>query len=346
MTASATQTTIRPKSDHDEEQLLQLFWNRAQLKKDFAKLKLERDRLMDRIRQQEGATLRAQQQLEQLEGLLVDPQQAANAAVFYQLRGIWQHCRKKLTRFARDLSARQTDREHQREISRFQQLRQAENSVIEQQIARLAKISAKQEAELRACGEERQKLNSFWHFFRRRKLNARFASLRESYEATVCQIEQLQAKKRELAKQPQPTFDGLSLEGKRLINLAIIALAQQLLLHFYKQDVAVMAREASVRSVSEIEYGGLNKCRELNGIIDKRLKKLDSVEDLAGKVHQRAEFLRRDAKYRRDTDTVPEAGSFAHTQIDPGSAGTDRHGYIQLNVLAEEYWDIYTVLLT
>ncbi len=346
MSASATQTSIRVKSDQEEEQLLELFWNRAQLKKDFAKLKLERDRLMDRVRQQEGATLRAQQQLEQLEGLLVDPHHAANAAVFYQLRGIWQHCRKKLTRFARDLSARQRDREHQQEIHQFVQTRQAEYDVIDQQISRLGSVSAKQEAELRECAEERQRLSAFWRFFKRRSLNARFASLGASYESTVSRIERLQATKRELGKQPQPVFDSLSIEGKRLINLAIIALAQQLLLHFSKHDVANMAREASVRSVSDVDYGGIHQCRELNKAIDKTLKRLDMAEDLPGKVHQRAEYLRRDTRYRRESDTVPEAGSFARTQVDLKDTGQHGAGYIDKNVLAEEYWDIYTVLLT
>ncbi len=346
MNASATQTSIRVKTDQEEEQLLELFWNRAQLKKDFAKLKLERDRLMDRVRQQEGATLRAQQQLEQLEGLLVDPHHAANAAVFYQLRGIWQHCRKKLTRFARDLSARQREREHQREILQFVEARQAEYDVIDQQLSRLSSVSEKQEAELRNCAEERQKFSSFWRFFKRRSLNARFASLGAAYESTVSQIERLQATKRELAKQPQPGFDALSIEGKRIINLAIIALAQQLLLHFSKNDVANMAREASVRSVSDVDYGGVYRCRELNEAVDKRLKKLDMAEDLPGKVHQRAEYLRRDTKYRRESDTVPEAGSFARTQVDPQDTAKHGAGHIDQNVLAEEYWDIYTVLLT
>jgi len=342
MPSSATQTLIHGKPDREQEQLLQLFWNRAQLKKEFEKLRRERDRLMDRIRQQEGATLRVQQQLEQLEGLLVDPRQAANAAVFYQLRGIWQHCRKKMTRFARDLNARQQDREHRRDIARFQQERQAEYDVIDKQLELLLKISARQEAELRACGEQLRKVNGFWHYFKRRTIKARFAHLHDSFESTVSQVANLRAAKRELARQPSPCFEGLSTEGKRLINVAIIALAQELLLHFSRHDVARLAREASVRNVTDVAYGGIQQCRELNGMIDRILKSLDTVADLADKVHHRAGLLRRSAKYRRESDTVPEAGSFGKIPRKPGTSGHD----IEVNVLTEEYWDIYTILLT
>ena len=72
------------RKDEEDERLLRLFWNRAELKREFAKLRRERDRVVDHLRQQEGATLRAQQRLDQLEGLLADPLRAANAAVFYQ----------------------------------------------------------------------------------------------------------------------------------------------------------------------------------------------------------------------------------------------------------------------
>jgi predicted nuclease with TOPRIM domain len=58
------------KKERDEEQLLQLFWNRAALKKEFAKLRGEGNQLTERLRQQEGANLRVQQRLEELEAML------------------------------------------------------------------------------------------------------------------------------------------------------------------------------------------------------------------------------------------------------------------------------------
>ena len=54
----------------EEERLMQLFQNRAGLKKAYADLKDEFHLLRDRLKQQEGATIRVQEQLDALGDLL------------------------------------------------------------------------------------------------------------------------------------------------------------------------------------------------------------------------------------------------------------------------------------
>jgi hypothetical protein len=70
----------------DSEKLLNLYWNRAELKKEFAGMRKLRFKLEDRIKHQEGATARLQQKLDHLEDLLLDPDWASNVVVFYQFR--------------------------------------------------------------------------------------------------------------------------------------------------------------------------------------------------------------------------------------------------------------------
>ena len=70
----AKNLSSKPESD-DEERLLKLFWNRAELKKEFATLRREGEDLKAKLQKQEGVTMRAQQRLEQLEGMLSDPLQ-------------------------------------------------------------------------------------------------------------------------------------------------------------------------------------------------------------------------------------------------------------------------------
>ncbi len=74
----------------DEERLMQLFQNRAGLKKAYADLKDEFHLLRDRLKQQEGATIRVQEQLDALGDLLADPRTGFGALVFFQLRGLWK----------------------------------------------------------------------------------------------------------------------------------------------------------------------------------------------------------------------------------------------------------------
>ena len=47
---------------------------------------------------------------------------------------------------------------------------------------------------------------------------------------------------------------------KRSINLMILAFAQQLYLHFEEDDLAVMAKEASEKSVGAVNYGTKAEC--------------------------------------------------------------------------------------
>src|SRR5271170_7052001 len=95
----------------EEERLMQLFQNRAGLKKAYADLKDEFHLLRDRLKQQEGATIRVQEQLDALGELLADPSTGYSALVFFQLRALWKICHQQLSAFATDLTRQQEARE-------------------------------------------------------------------------------------------------------------------------------------------------------------------------------------------------------------------------------------------
>src|SRR6202167_4902042 len=95
----------------EEERLMQLFQNRAGLKKAYADLKDEFHLLRDRLKQQEGATIRVQEQFDALGDLLGDPKTGFGALVFFQLRSLWKTCHQQLSTFATDLTRQQEARE-------------------------------------------------------------------------------------------------------------------------------------------------------------------------------------------------------------------------------------------
>src|ERR1700719_439678 len=113
----------------DEERLMQLFQNRAGLKKAHADLQDEFHLLRDRLKQQEGATIRVQEQLDALGDLLGDPKTGFGALVFFQLRALWKNCHQQLSTFATDLTRQQEAREgakHKAEIEAAKKARLAE----------------------------------------------------------------------------------------------------------------------------------------------------------------------------------------------------------------------------
>lgn len=332
----------------DDDRLLRLFWNRAELKREFAKLQRERERIVEQMKQQEGALLRGQQRLEQLEGLLADPERAASAAVFYQLRGIWAWSRRRLSRLAKDLAARQLDRETQRDAARFDEHRRAALAAIEARLAPLREQRAGIDEELTALRARRFECRGCWHYFTRRRLDA---ELRERNAERLLLEEQIERYERAWAEKEQERSappEVLGVDGRRLVNLSVIALAQELLLELREHGVAALAREASLRQVTEINYGAAAACRTLSRQIDAVLKRVEALDELPARVRRRAEYLRTQAIFRRDDDTVPVQDCLTAIPVQLTADGEPRPANareLPVNVLADEYWEIYSVLM-
>ena len=93
------------------EQLLKLYWNRAGVKRELRALRHERFELLDKLKEQEAAIVRAQEQLEGLERLLTNPLAAANAMVYFQLRHLWRIGAQRLEQFSKELEVQREKRE-------------------------------------------------------------------------------------------------------------------------------------------------------------------------------------------------------------------------------------------
>ena len=63
----------------EDERLLQLYWNRAELKKELARLQEERHKLLEQLRNHEATFIRHNEQLLQLEEFLGNPRAAIAA---------------------------------------------------------------------------------------------------------------------------------------------------------------------------------------------------------------------------------------------------------------------------
>ncbi|MEO6185101.1 MAG: hypothetical protein ABIP38_11000, partial [Steroidobacteraceae bacterium] len=73
----------------EDTRVLNLFRNRAELKKALGDAQDESHRLKDRVKLQEAATVRVREQLELLESRLSAPLTGLHALLHYQLRDLW-----------------------------------------------------------------------------------------------------------------------------------------------------------------------------------------------------------------------------------------------------------------
>src|SRR5262245_30604198 len=87
----------------EDERLLQLYWNRAELKKEFSRLQDSNYNLLQQLKKQETAHGQTRERLQQLEEFLGNPDNGATVLVYYQLRALWLLASKRVTELRQEL---------------------------------------------------------------------------------------------------------------------------------------------------------------------------------------------------------------------------------------------------
>lgn len=320
----------------EQERLLKLFWNRAELKKELQGLDDQLHNLRNKLKQQENANARLQQQVEQLEMLLGNPERGFDALVHFGLKSLWRACREQLERFASDLKRDRQDAQRKQQLAEFQADRAERLKVADERLRQAKEVADAESERLRQRVERMVKLKGFWNYFRRRELAAEIAAQRERCVVAERQFADISEAHRTIEKEPWPEFPGLTIEGRRGVNLAVIAYAQILYAKLAVSGLAMDSRLANNRSVESAKHGGLEACLARIREITQALAAVGSQEGLAALVKARVEKMAKGATWRNATETVPQPAS-----LPPAAAG----GVPDANVLVDDYWDVYKVLL-
>jgi hypothetical protein len=330
----------------EDGRVLALFRNRAELKKAYGELQEEIYRLKDRIKQQEGATQRVQEMLGTLEARLGVPESAYPALVFYQLRRLWQAGRELVEQFVEDLSRQQDERERRQHVAEHNRRQFAQRQALDSQLNG-ARAGAEQAAsDLTNMQAERARLKRFWHYFKRRALDQRIAAgiavCAHADEALAAASAAVQA----LEQEPIPEFSGLSLEARRAINLAAVALAEVLCIRLASTNLVPLAKEATGRREVADEYGTPRECEALMAQIENAYALIQSRNNIAQEIKARSDRLKQAARYRNAPDTTPTADSIALSEGDVLVSGAAGGNAARVpNVLAEDTWDLFRILL-
>jgi hypothetical protein len=338
--------SLRPEaSPDDDHRVLALFRNRAELKKAYGELQDETFRLKDLVKQQEGATQRLQDMLSTLEGRLGAAETAYAALVFYQLRHLWQSGRELITAFVADLVRQQEERERRAHLAQHNRRQFARRQSAESQLRAAQDLHEQAGTQLRALESERTALTRFWHYFRRRALERRIGAAQAAVSGAAASLGQMQAGIEEIAQTP-PEFPGLSLSARRAINLAAIAYAEVLCLRLVELNapLVTLARQATAQREAGDDYGSPRECVLLMGQIARAHRLIGERGGLSAEVRARVERLKRVARYRAAADSAPQVDSLALAEADLLDAGATAAAALP-NVLAEDTWDLFRILL-
>lgn len=315
---------------------MQLFQNRAGLKKAYADLKDEFHLLRDRLKQQEGATIRVQEQLDALGDLLGDPKTGFGALVFFQLRALWKTCHQQLSAFATELTRQQEVREMAKHKADTEGAKSSRLADVDQRLQEAGAHADLQRQILAAAQNEIGRLTAFWHYFKRRRRQKSLESLRHQVVLADAAVGDLHAERSAIDHETGSDFPGISLAARRNINLAIISFAELLCEHVDAHGLAVRAKEAVARRVHEMSFGTRADCEGYMQRVQAAQAAVANQKQITVALKVKLDRLRATCEYRNNADTVPTADSLA-------SAGPP--GGANWNVLAEDYWDLVTLLL-
>lgn len=337
-----------PEKEAEEQRVVQLFRNRAELKKAYASLQDEIHRLQDRLKQQEGATARVQEQLGDLESRLGVAETAYPAVVFYQLRHLWNTGAELLRAYGDDLQKQHLERERRSFLAELNR-QQFERRQLAEGALRSAEIEASDAAQhLQRLERALRELTRPWHHFKRRALAEQVANAAALRMLAESRLEQARADFNAATSEAETPFPGLSLEARRSVNLALVAYAEYLCHRLTRTPLLALARTAMLRRDPADDYGERSQCEALMGDIAGARSLLLHRVDITAELRSRGEQMRRSACYRAEGDAIPVPESAAMTPP-VAVAATRNVKAVPLpsipNVLAEDTWDIFRVLL-
>ena len=321
----------------DSDKLMDLYWNRAELKKEFAGMRKEQFRLQDMIKDQEGAKARLQQKLDHLEELLVDPALAHNVIVFYQLRGLGRKCERKVAKFAEQLKQQREQKRHNSVLADWNAAMQEEAKGVKAQLLDKRDSVLRLEDQLQSEQRRLTSMSGFERLFRGRSAMRIIDDLAARLEIAGQEEQALKDTMDEIRTRKPPDHQGLEIPAKRSINLMIIAFAQQLYIHFSESGIANLIKEATEKSVGAINYGTRYECDQLLDRIHKSIESMEQSTDFADVLQKRAKLLGDIAKFPGEKDAVPIASTVSTLfQID--SNGMVRQS--DADIVGDNYWGI------
>jgi len=323
----------------EDERLFELFRNRVALKKELTALDDDRHRLLDRLKLQEGATMRVEEQLASLEQYLGRPDEGYKSLAYFQLRALWRVACKRLEQFGAELARQQKDRERKTQLAEFDRARRERAALVDRELVEARVLGEQLQAEQKLARLKLESLQGFWNYFRRRKLSEsilarelRIVAATDSIESLVAQIEAIQS-------EPPPSFAGLSVDGRRAVNVAVIGYAEMLYDRLAPGGLAELARQSTLKRVFDASYGSPQECQALMHRASQAIADVERMSEDLAEIKRRSDRLRSAVVYRSPEEAVPNADSIALAEA---HAGTRR---MASNVLLDEYWEIHSALV-
>lgn len=303
----------RVKLEHPEapedERLIKLFRNRAELKKTLADAQDEVHRMKDRVKLQEAATARVREQLEQLEAFLGQPVSGLQCLVHYQLRDLWETGHNQIAGLVLELARAREERERKQFLADLNRKLFERQQGARAAAARAENAAADARMRLATVQSALAAARRWWQYFRRRELLRQRGALETEAAATDYELQEARAGLIRIEEEGGARYPGLSLDARRMLNLTVLAAAQTLALRVTPHTLIERMLGAMSRAEPQMEGGPEAAMTAMQEIARVRVALTQNAEGLAADARRLADHLAANVQYRLPGETQPRAES-------------------------------------
>ncbi len=290
------------------------------------------------------------QRMKRLEAMLADPEKGQNAILYFRLRAIWAMCHSDLIALSRQFQEKYTAAGSD----------DGNDTMVSATSAAHKAFAARQRvahAGVRSLQEEQKRINYELHgrekpfkVGERSTLSKESIRIEKQLDGAIRELTALQRNAPPaLQSSASPVQQkGLTLQTRRAINIALIALAQYFYLFYQEDQISAMALSASRKSVEDVNFGLASECLALGSKVRELATLSKNERKRHEAVRQRVEYLKKRLRYTNNSDTIPDRYSVNTIPIRVNShAGFlgDHDDSFPVNVLALNYWDVNAALL-
>ena len=283
--------------------------------------------------------------LVELETELTHPDRGYNIVVYYRLRAVWGLCNQKLMTLQKDLYKKLevSDREnYRRQVQAAWTAKQGGLALQKSQVEKERRSVLQSVSRL----ERMQRPGSI--LWRKANQNLEQNILAEKTKLRLLERE-IESLDRQLAMDAPDHLEespGLSLNLRREINCAVVALAQHLYILFNEDNICDLALLANQKNLRNLSFGSLIECQNIDRKIRERLIHFRnqnlSIEDLK----KRTLWLKRKLAFSGQTALPnPDCLNFIDTIFDEADIAVQPfYQPIPVNVVALNFWNIRDIL--
>ncbi|MCG8432508.1 MAG: hypothetical protein MJA83_00580, partial [Gammaproteobacteria bacterium] len=310
-------------SETGEEQLVALFHNRNELKRQHEQTLRELSQAREELQFLKEASEGKLERLEELERMLADHEKGQGAIIFYRLHALWHICKVELEKMSRELKTRVEEKEKAELLKNFKEKQASEVRALGEKFQQIQGVHKELIMQKEVVEKKLLTLQKIWHFFKRRAIQAELTTIEADIDPVNDKLKTTEAELNKAKAKEPPEYEGLSVGARRDVNLRVIAYAQYFYVHFMENDLSVMAKSTQEKMPHETNFGKPQECLSLEKPIRDSVAKLKADTDKGKKIQRRYEHISKQTSFKGNSDTVPEMDTLNKLALSIGGTASD-----------------------